>query len=171
MHVWLWFCCATIILAEAPYTESEVKATCVFHLAEFVKWPTSAFESDSAPMIIGIMGSDPFNGALDKVIQGETVNSRKLVIRRSRQAEDMKGCQIVFIGQSEAGRLTDLVAGLQSANILTVSDLPQFCKQGGMIVILIERGKVVFEINAGAARHAGLRLSSQLLKIARKIVD
>jgi len=167
----LCFLSSAAIKAEAPFAENEVKAACLYHFAQFVKWPASAFENPGAPLVIGVLGGDPFGGALEKVIAGETVDSRKLVVKRSRRLEDLKGCHILFIGQTEAGRLPEITAALQGSSALTVSDIPQFCKQGGMIVILIERGKVVFEINAAAARLAGVRLSSQLLKIARKIVD
>ena len=167
------FCLISLALvcAEGPLAENDAKALYVYHFAQFTNWPAGAFETDSSPLVIGILGADPFGGALDQVIKGETVDKRKLLIRRSGNVNDLKGCNILFIGQNEAGRLAQIIASLQGTNVLTVSDIPQFCRQGGMIGIQTEKGKVIFEINVGAARRAGLRLSSQLLKLARKIVD
>jgi hypothetical protein len=52
---------------------------------------------------------------------------------------------------------------------LTVSDMSQFVKRGGMIQFVLEGKKVRFEVNLTATQHAGLTLSSELLKVATAV--
>lgn len=148
----------------AAYSEYEIKAAFLFNFAQFVKWPASGGQ-----MTIGILGDDPFGGALEKTVKGESVDGRKLTIRRARKAEDLKGCQIVFVANSEGGNLNAILAALAGANVLTVGELDDFVKQGGAIGFTSSGGKVRFEINTGATQRAGLNISSRLLKLASRV--
>lgn len=148
----------------AAYSEYEVKAAFLFNFVQFVKWPASGGQ-----ITIGILGDDPFGGALEKTVKGESVDGRKLTIKRARKAEDLKGCQIVFVANSEAGNLNAILATLAGMNVLTVGELDGFVKQGGAIGFISSGGKVRFEINTGAAQRAGLSISSRLLKLASKV--
>lgn len=148
----------------AAYSEYEVKAAFLFNFAQFVKWPSAGGQ-----MTIGILGDDPFGGALEKTVQGESVDGRKLTIRRARKAEDLKNCQIVFIANSEGGHLNAILSTLAGTNVLTVGDLDGFVKQGGAIGFISSGEKVRFEINTAAAQRAGLSISSRLLKLASRV--
>ncbi len=149
----------------AAYSEYEIKAAFLFNFVQFVKWPPTS----GGQMTIGILGDDPFGGALERTIQGESVNGRKLAVRRARKAEDLKGCQIVFVSNSEGGNLSAILATLAEANVLTVGEQDGFVKQGGTIGFTSGGGKVRFEINTGAARRASLEISSRLLKLASRV--
>jgi hypothetical protein len=72
------------------------------------------------------------------------------VIRRGRKADDMRGCQIVYVARSERGRLGEIIASLQGNAILTVGETEQFTRQGGVIGFKMEGDKVRFDINASA---------------------
>ena len=61
------------------------------------------------------------------------------------------------------------LAALGTAPVLTVSDIPDFVKRGGMVQFVLDGNHVRFEINIAAAQRAGLTLSSELLKIARAV--
>jgi len=50
--------------------------------------------------------------------------------------------------------------------ILSVSDIADFTRAGGMIDLVEVEQRIRFNINLSAARRARLRLSSQLLKLA-----
>ena len=149
----------------SAYSEYEVKATFLFHFVQFIKWPSAS----GSQMTIGILGDDPFGGALDKIIQGESVDGRKLVIKRSRRVDDLKGCQIVFIANSAQGGINANLAGLAGTNALTVGEQEGFVKQGGMIGFTSGGEKVRFEINTAAAQRAGIEISSRLLKLASRV--
>ena len=167
-----WFFTALLALAalappaRAQFSEYDTKAGFLANFTQFVKWPATAFSDAAAPFSIGILGDDPFGGVLEKIVAEKTACGRKIVIRRGRKPEEMRGCQVVFIAKSERARVADYVAVLQGANILLVGETEQFTRQGGVIGFKMEGNQVRFEINRGTAQRAGLELSSRLLKLA-----
>ncbi len=153
-------------LAE-PVSEYQVKAVFLFNFSQFVSWPAAAFASADAPLVIGVLGDDPFGGELDAVVAGERVGGRALLVRRYREVADIKDCQILFIDRSEAARLRDIVRALRGRSILTVSDIEGAAGSGVMITLVLEADHVRMRINVAAARASGLVLSSQLLRPAQ----
>ncbi|HZZ20232.1 MAG TPA: YfiR family protein, partial [Opitutaceae bacterium] len=73
-------CSGSLKAAPAP-SEAELKAVFLFHFTQFVEWPVSVFPSPDAPFVIGILGPDPFNGALDNIVRGEKVGQHPLIVR------------------------------------------------------------------------------------------
>jgi hypothetical protein len=141
--------------ALAQYSEYEVKAAFLVNFAQFVKWPAKPGVQPS----IGILGDDPFGGALERVAHGN--------IGRSQRLEDLKGCQILFISKSERPRIGQILASLQGTGVLTVSDIEEFARKGGVIGFFMDGAKVRFEINPEAGQKAGLEISSKLMKLGR----
>jgi hypothetical protein len=152
---------------DGPSKEYEVKAAFLYNFVQFVKWPPGAFASPDAPLYIGVLGDDPFEGALDDTIRDEAVNGHKLVLLRSHNVGDLHGCQMIFVARGEESDTGGILAAVDSRPILTVSDIEHFAQDGGDIDFYLSNGKVRFEINAGAARRAGLQISSQLLALGR----
>lgn len=153
--------------ARGQVSEYQLKAAFLANFAEFVTWPPTAFSGSGAPIVIGILGDDPFGGTLDRAALAKIVGGRKIAIRRSPRAEDLKGCHIVFIAKSERARLAEILGSLETRNVLTVADVEQFTARGGAIGFVMAGDVVRFEINHGAAKRAGLEISSRLLKLAR----
>ena len=153
--------------AGAESKEYQVKAAFLFNFSHFVSWPPSAFASASTPFRIGVLGDNPFGTALEQTVQGETIDNRKLEIVPAREAAELKDCQIIFISKSEAGRVGEILAKLDSRPVLTVSEIDGFGKSGGMIRLYLEGQKVRFEINAAVAQQSGLKMSSQLLSLGK----
>jgi hypothetical protein len=154
----------------APAREYQIKAVFLFNFAQFVEWPAEAFASEEAPLCFGVLGDDPFGAALESVVSGESVRGRKLIVRRARRAEDLEGCQLLFISRSERARLGEILAELEGAPVLTVSEIEGFGRRGGVINFYLEQNRVRFEINPEAAREDGLRISSELLNLGKIVV-
>jgi hypothetical protein len=114
-----------------------------------------------------VLGDDPFGALLDETVASRPQHSKPLDVRRSRRLEDAGGAQIVYVSDSEKGRLDEVLAATGRASILTVSGLPGFARRGGVVGFVLEQRRVRFEINQGAAERAGLRVSSRLLNLAR----
>lgn len=155
---------------DAP-SEYQVKAAYLFNFIKFVQWPESAFQDPLAPIVIGIVGEDPFGEALPQVVVGKTVQGRDLVIRKYHAAENLQGCHILFISASEKKWLSYLLAKLRGSSIVTVSDLDRFVESGGMIQFVIENGRVRFAINVGASNRARVKVSAKLLSLARTVTE
>lgn len=147
--------------------EYEIKAAYVLNFTKFVEWPSSAFRAANSPIAICILGEDPFGRALDRMVAGEAVNGRNIVVVKMKQDPAPKTCQVLFVGRP-AKEVPKLLPGL-GPGVLTVGEGEGFVREGGMIGFLIEDRHVRFGINQSAAEAAGLKLSSKLLNIARPI--
>ena len=150
--------------AVAP--EYQLKAVFLFHFAQFVQWPRQAFPEPDSPLIIGVLGADPFGPLLDQIVSGQTVNHRRLVVRRFRDVEQVDGCHILFIARTSPADLRQILNALRGKSVLTVGDMAGFARQGGMIGFVTEDNRIRFRINLQAAKAAHLTLSSLLLRPA-----
>ena len=147
---------------------------CKFAL--FVKWPTNAFPDAKTPITVGVLGSDPFGKSLDEVARDQFVQKRKLDVESYGSVEGIikladeknKICHILFVSQSESGKLGRIFAGLKGRHILTVGESDRFCQNGGIIQFVIVENKVRFIINQDAAKAANIKLSATLLDLAEK---
>jgi hypothetical protein len=153
-------------LSAQPSPEYQIKAVFLFNFTQFVEWPSTAFERQNAPLVIGILGKDPFGSYLDETIKGEEVNGHPLVVQRFSRAEDVKKCHILFITPSDKDQLRNIFDGLTNQPILTVGDVVNFSKSGGMIRFFTENNKIRIRINLDIVKDADLIISSKLLRMA-----
>ncbi len=145
-------------------TQYEVEAAYLFNFGKFVGWPSGG--PADAPFLICILGDDPFGPVLDHTIAGESLGGKQVEDKRIARPEDALGCSILYISGSESGRLNKILSVVQEAPVLTVSDIPDFVQEGGMIQFVLRDGRVRFEVNLAPAQSNGLALSSELLKVA-----
>ncbi len=151
----------------SPAPEYRLKAVFLFNFAQFVEWPASAFPEPDSPLVIGVLGEDPFGASLDETVRGETVNDRPLTVRRFRRVEEIGGCHILFVSRPEQGRLGEILDSLKGRSVLTVSDANGFATRGGMIGFVTEENHIRLRVNLEAARAANLTISSKLLRPAQ----
>jgi hypothetical protein len=151
--------------------EYDLEAAFLVNFAQFVQWPPDTFAQTDTPIVVGILGDDPFGPILDKIAAGETIQNRKLVIKRSRQVKDLKNCQMLFIGKSERARLRKIFVSLGKASVLTVGETDGFTQQGGVTHFYVQGNRLRFEVNLEAARRKGLKISAQLLDLGPETVS
>jgi hypothetical protein len=154
-------------LAQENLSEYQVKAAYLFNFLKFVEWPKDAFTDPLAPIVIGVVGEDPFGNALPQVVIGKTVQGRDLVIRIYHVGEDLRGAHILFISSSERKRIPTILSSLRGSCVLTVADTTGFLEAAGMIQFLTENDRVRFAINVDATNQAKLKVSSKLLSLAK----
>lgn len=164
----LLVCAASLPAQRSSPSEYEVKAAYLYNFGKFVQWPAAVNSTDDA-FTICVLGRDPFGATLDSTTSGESINAKKIVIKRIPNAQDAQGCRILFISSSEEGRLREILRALGSTSVLTVSELPHFTRDGGMVQFVMEANRVRFEVNLTVAESASLVLSSQLLKVATAV--
>jgi hypothetical protein len=150
--------------------EYQIKAVFLFNFAKFVEWPATAFPDAEAPLRLCVLGEDPFGAALEETVRGESIADRTLAIERSRQVDDLKDCQLLFISRSERDRVATILSQLGPGAVLTVSEVEDFTRRGGIINFYLDGNRVRFEINQASARRMGLKIDAQLLSLA-KIVE
>jgi hypothetical protein len=150
-------------------SEYQVKAVFIYNFTKFTDWPPDAFSSPRAPIVIGILGEDPFGQTMDDLVRGETVRERPLVVKRLRAGDDLSSCHVLFISRSEKERLPAVLSQLKGSQVLSIGDLAGFAEQGGMVNLLLTNKTVKIEINQASAEQAGLQISAKLLKLARVV--
>ena len=156
--------------AEAAVSEYELKAAFLYNFTKFVDWPPRAFPvADAAPIVIGIVGEDPFGTAIDDLVRGEVVRDHALIVKRMPADGDLRSCHVLFISRSEKEHLPALLSQLKGSPVLTVSDMERFGEQGGIVNLVLENKAVKIEINPAAAERAGLQISAKLLRLARLV--
>lgn len=155
--------------AAAPVSEYELKAAFLYNFTKFVDWPPKAFPVADGPIVIGIVGQDPFGKTIDDLVRGEVVHDRAIIVKRVPLDGDIRTCHVLFISRSERAQLPGLLSQLKDSSVLTVSDMDHFADQGGMVDLVLENKAVKIEINPAAAERAGLQMSSKLLRLARLV--
>ncbi len=145
--------------------EYQVKAAFIFNFAKFVEWPPDALADKQAPVVLCILGKDPFSDAFEP-LKKRTVEGRRFTVRQISSVQEVERCQMLYISTSEKDRLPQILKTVRNRHILTISDMKGFSKEGGMITLVRDQEKVTMEINLDIARQADLKISSQLLKLA-----
>lgn len=150
-------------------TDSQVKAAYLYNFGKFVTWPADKVKSADT-FEICVLGKDPFGPVLDETVQGEKINDKKIKILRTSRLQDAAACNILFVSSSEENHLPGIIVEAQRMHLLTVSDLPHFAERGGTIGLLNEEDRIRFEVNRTRADECHLSLSSELLKVAVKVI-
>jgi hypothetical protein len=158
---------ATTAAAESESLEYAVKATFLYKFAPFVEWPPMVFSSATAPLVVCVVGKDPFGPLLDQAIAGQKMGDRPVVIHRMDTASRDAGCHIMFIGGSPGQSADDALNVMRGAPVLTVTDSGQSAQ--GMISFVIDNARVRFDIDDDAASRAGIMVSSKLLSLAHRV--
>src|SRR5690349_14164681 len=121
------------VSAQSPSREYQLKAVFLFNFTQFVDWPANAFENEQSPLVIGVIGDNPFGAYLAQTVSGEKINGHPLAVQYYKNEEDIKSCQILFVNVNETKKQEQVLETVKGKNVLTVSDHPDFLKQDGMI--------------------------------------
>ena len=146
--------------------EYQLKAVFLYNFVQFAEWPTNAFEGTNSPIVIGIVGPDPFGATLADTLRGENVAGHPLTVQHFARPSDIKTCHLLFITQPEIRHVDEILKAVKDKPVLTVCDADTAATSQVMIRFVVENNKVHFRINPEAARAANISLSSKLLRVA-----
>ncbi|MBL8313828.1 MAG: YfiR family protein [Rubrivivax sp.] len=152
--------------AQTPLSETQAKASALFNFARYVEWPERAFASREAPLVFCLAGRDSLAAGV-ATFDGRSLGGRTTQLRRVLGAEDVRGCHVLYVGESEERRLLPMLRAAAGEPVLTVSDVGGAGELGGAITIVLDDGRIRFDINRAALEQAQLRASSNLLRLAR----
>lgn len=147
--------------------EYQIKSAFLFNFTKYVKWPASAFKDARAPLVVAVIGKDPFGPMLDKDCGGKTANGRKIVVKRFPSVDRLEACHLLFVPASEADNGALIARRYAGSSVLIVGESKGFAEHHGLINFYIEKKKVNFEVNVASVKREKLAISSQLLKLAR----
>ena len=157
--------------ADQSPTEFQVKAAYLFNFLKFVEWPDDPGGDPHAKWVIGFVGDTPIGDELTRLAVGKNVLGRDLLVKKFQEADNLRGCNILFISESEKKRLPSILAALRGSSVLTVADMDSFIGSGGMVQLLVEGARVRVTIDVGATGRARLRVSSKLLALAQAVTE
>jgi len=146
--------------------EGRVKAAFVVNVARYVTWPAPG----SDKLVIGVLGRGPLEDAWQG-IKGKSVQGRILEVRKSDDLDDLLNCQVIYITSAKRKNISRILHQLQDYPVLTISDMDGFTPAGGMVHLIREDERIRFRINLAAALRSGLKISSQLLKLAKGVIE
>lgn len=155
------------VRGQARPTEYDVKAAYVFNFGQFIRLSVAGSQRDDFD--ICVLGTDPIVHSLDALAKGEQIDSRPVRIRRLREVSEARSCDVAYLSAAEDTRLGPELAELRSADVLTVSDAPDFLTKGGMIQFVTASSHVRFSVNLEAVHRTHLVLSSELLRVALSV--
>jgi hypothetical protein len=161
---------ALIIVFVEPFSviadtkpEDEFKAAYIYHFTKYIQWQDV---ESSETFVIAVIGDSEIITPLREIEKKRMVNSKKIKIVHFQDITDITDCHILFISSLDMEQLSEILEKVKGKNILTISDSTGFASKGVAINFVIIDNKVKFEINSSAYKQAGLKMSSQLLKLA-----
>jgi len=172
----------------ATSEEYQVKAAFLYNFIKFIDWPREKIADSNYTITIGIIGKDPFGNAFNP-IENKHVKGKDVIIKRFKglkeleeskeknksvphqQIEEIRKCYLLFICHSEKQKLKEILNMFKDHHVLTVGDTEGFLEAGNIIEFVMVERKVRFEINMAAAKRAKLKIRSQLLRLAEKIIE
>lgn len=149
--------------------EYALKAAFLYQFANYTTWPDEAFQRDDSPIVIAVLGKDPFGDALKKTLKDRTLGGRALKLVHFAELEDLEPCHLLFVSRSHASHQHKLRTLLKEKPTFTASDIDGFASNGGIAELSIVDLSLKMTINVGAMRRAKLEVSSQMLKLATLI--
>ncbi|HBG26335.1 MAG: hypothetical protein A2Y10_01760 [Planctomycetes bacterium GWF2_41_51] len=166
--------------------EYQLKAAFIYNFMMFIDWPKEKMPADGQPIIIGVMGENPFENAFEP-IKSKQVKEKNIAVKyfagledikksspekMNSEIEEIRKCHLLFICSSEKPVLQEIINLVNGYNILTVGDMDGFLESGGGVInFVVEDDKICFEINAIAALQSKLEIRSQLLRLAKKVIE
>jgi len=155
---------------DSEAVEYRVKANFLAAFPKFVEWPDAAFPSANSPIRICVYGHFSFGTSLASRTQATQIHGRPIEVRWARKEQELRGCQILFVSHSEAGRYPAVIRAMRGENVLTVGETPDFLRDGGAIEFRYTDNQLQFAVNLNAASDNHLRISSSMLVMASHVV-
>lgn len=149
-----------------PQTKAEeynLKAAFLYNFTRYIEW--DGYTSNSE-FVIGIVGTSDIQEALKDIADSKSVDGKKIIIRKFNSPDEIGNCHILFISRNTPYTLTELFVNIPDKGTLVVSEKENFAEQGAAINFIIVNESLKFEMNINTLNSAGLKVSSQLLKLA-----
>jgi hypothetical protein len=152
----------------ATASEYQLKAAFVYNFANFVTWPSSAFEAPASPLRVCALGDAAFSAALEDTLRNDTVDGHPLSLIREPASTQVRQCHILVVAR-RARDVDTVLKDVAGAPVLTIGDVENFVGRGGVIQFILDSGHIRFDVNLAAAAAGRLTLSARMLQVARQV--
>ena len=171
--------CLRPVNAATTKSEYQVKAAFLHNFARFVEWPKHKLPAEDTPIVIGVLGDDPFGPSLDAITQ-KLIDHHRVDIRRFKgltsdqdqysQAEEIRSCHMLFVASDQRPYVERIVVMLRNDAVLTIGEQADFIDRGGMVNFVVIDGKTCFEINLKSSKEANITIRSRLSRLAVRVI-
>jgi len=160
----LLLCCFTqvSVWGQTANQEASLKAVFIYNFTKYIEWDNLNAEDN---FIIGIMGSSALDATIEAIAKKNFVKNKRIILRHFNSPEEISTCHILFIPRDYPGPVRS-VTERAGKKVLVIADKVNAARQGAAINFVLVNDKLKFEINAETLYTAGLKASSQLLKLA-----
>ena len=148
-----------------------IKAAFIYNFVKFVEWPDSKAISGLSNIDICVMGESPLINSSSVFKAASTAKLALSLVQEDNVVAAAHHCHVLFISDSDAHRLHDILSALKASPVLTVSDIDGFAEKGGMIGFVLSDSKIKVVVNTKSVTQAGMRVDAQLLEIALRVID
>ncbi len=156
---------------EQEVPEYHLKAAFLYNFAVFTDWPKDAFKDRRSPLIVAVVGKDPFGKHLENTFAKKQAKGRSIKIVRFKKVEDIDTCHILFVPAGEVSKIKEIRKKLGDKPVLIIGESKDFALKGGCANFYPKDKGIAFEVNPKAAERAKLTISSRLLKLARIVEE
>jgi hypothetical protein len=153
--------------------EYALKEVMIFKITTLIEWPEdSKVCSANEPVVISIIGENPFKGQLKKLADSDyrKIKKKQAIVRYIQNPEEIADSDILFISSSERYDISKILKYIQNKPILTIGDTKGYVEKGVMIEFALYSGKMRIKINKKQADKSKIYINSQLLGNAFKVV-
>jgi hypothetical protein len=151
-------------------TEVALKAVFVYNFAKFTEWPSDVLPV-AAPIVICVIGDPAMGEALERAVKGRLVATHGITVMLVAADRTLPSCHLLYVSGVATKDAGQIATRLRGTPVLTISDIDEFARIGGIAQIFVENGKMRFSINLESAKRAHLQLSSKLLALAALVVS
>jgi len=174
LYIAVWACCSAISFQESSAVDNneyEVKAAFIYNFTKYIEWETESL-NESSTFRISIYKNSQIESFLRDILKNKKINSKKVEIKQVSTFDNLETSHIVFIPQSVSLKDFKQCTGHSMAkNTLIISEKPQFLGSGSCINFLLVNNKIKFEISLSNMKKNKIKASSQLLKLAERIIE
>lgn len=143
-----------------------LKAAFIYNFTKYITWP---YLDKSPTFKVGVIGDSQIIESLREMAKKKQVSDKAIEVLHFNNPNEIQYCHILFVSSSLADSLKPILFNLKRRAVLTIGDTPGFGDSGLMINFYMHENAIKFEVNTAKLETAGLKVSSQLLKLARII--
>jgi hypothetical protein len=151
-------------------TEPSLTAAFLYNFAKFTEWPPDALPA-TAVFSACVLGDGPVGDALTRIVKGRLLSGRTINVSRLPIDGPFRSCHLLYVSGVTAAQVVTIVMNIRGAPVLTISDIDDFLRLGGIAHVFVENGRMRFDLNLELARRSRLQLSSKLLILAAHVDD
>jgi TonB family protein len=157
---------STFLHAQAA-SEYQVKAAYLYNFAKLAQWPPEAVPNSDSTFAFCVVGDDDdFVNVLRTTMAGKSIGAHSLTVKPASAAGDLKSCRVIFFRASESARALEVISDLRESGVLLVGEDGDFLASGGMVNLLLQDGKVRFQVNTSALERAHLQYDTSFFAMA-----